>query len=449
MSDQPTNNFKIAYSDETGVSAEQLEFVQQSEIGVGTEVGQHIYTMPKAFRFGAKTNSGNKVGLLVMVAGLLLFMALVYIGYLVLNKKPIFSFRPTVLENNFTPTTTNQPTTVVTTTEAANQVVIDLSDPEQAYLQLRLKLDQASTLEEYLNIFIAGASQDKAHQLAEQAIGLDALSESQKSSTLSISKSMLVSLSAADQIVKEINGDRATLMITKADTGRVAIATMLLENSQWKFDDEHWQDADNSNNSTTTTEIMATSSSSTTVDMAVELSLDSDTDQDGLTDKEEAIVGTKIDQADSDNDGYGDLAELRSGYNPAGSGKIASNSGLKLTQQGRWSALVPAAWLGQSGNDESAIFRPSDGQFIQIVNLSKKPGQDLASWYEEIFTGQAADVVSAGQNQLAVSLDGLTYYVSRPELNYLISLTYNPESTKLLSYSNIFRLVADSLVISN
>jgi len=224
---------------------------------------------------------------------------------------------------------------------------------------------------------------------------------------------------------------------------------MLRENNQWRFDDEHWQDADNSSLSTTTDNSIIPSSSSSTVDMADNFSLDADTDQDGLTDKEEIIVGAKIDQADSDNDGYGDLAELRAGYNPAGSGKIASNNGLKLIKQGRWSTLVPAAWTSQLGRDESAIFRTDDGQFIQAVVLTKKAGQNLTDWYQEIFTDQAADVVSAGRNQLAVSLDGLTYYVSRPELNYLISLTYNPETTKLLSYSNIFRLAADNLAINN
>lgn len=450
MSDQPTNNFKIAYSDEAGVSADQIDFVKQSEVGAGLEAGQHIYTMPKAFRFGPKAKSGNKVGILVMVAGLILFIGLVYVGYLTLSKKPIFSFRPAAPENNTTPIgVDNQAPATTTTTEQPTEIAVDLSDPEQAYLQLRLKLDQASTLEEYLNSFIAGASQDKAYQLAEQTVGLDALSDSQKSSTLSISKSMMVSLSSADQITKDISGDRAVLTITKADTGRVAIVTMLRENNQWKFDDEHWQDAVNTVVDTTTDNSIASSSFSSTIDIAEDFFLDADTDQDGLTDKEEMIVGTKIDQADSDNDGYGDLAELRAGYNPAGSGKIASNGGLKLVKQGRWSTMVPAAWTSQLGRDESAIFRTDDGQFIQVVILTKKAGQNLTDWYQEIFTGQAADVVNVGRNQLAVSLDGLTYYVGRSDLNYLVSLTYNPETTNLLSYSNIFRLAADNLAISN
>lgn len=448
MSDQPTNNPKIAYSDEANVSTDQVEFVKQSEVGTGLEEGQHIYTMPKAFRFGAKVSSGNRVGLLVMLAGLILFSGLVFVGYRVLSQKPIFSFKPIVSDNrSLQPADNSGVSTTPTTSDQTSAVKIDLSDPEQAYLQFRLKLDQASTLEEYFNIFTAGASQAKAHQLAEQTVGLDALSDSQKSSTLSISRSMLVPLSSADQITEEINGSQATLTITKADTGRVAIVKLLLENGQWQFDDEHWQD--NAAIATTTPSAVETSSPTTTIDTAVDFSLDSDTDQDGLTDKEEAILGTKLDKADSDSDGYGDLAELRSGYNPAGNGKIGNNTGLKSIKAGHWTVLAPAIWTDQLGRDESAIFRAEDGQFIQLVSLSKKTGQKLGDWYAEIFTGQIADTSSVGKNQLAVSPDGLTYYITRPELNYLISLTYNLESTKLLSYSNIFQSVAASLIIDN
>jgi hypothetical protein len=447
MSDQPINNFKIVYSDEVGISPEQIEFVKQSEVEAGVEVGQHIYTMPKTFRFGPKTKSGNKTGLLVMTVGLFLFVGLVYVGYSVLNKKMIFSFRPPESKNNIVVSSTGNELITPVSPSQPSEVVIDLSDPEQAYLQLRLKLDNASTLEEYLNIFVSGASQIKAHQLAEQIIDLEAMSASQKSSTLSISKSMLTPIVSADQITKEINGNQATLLITKADTGRVALVKLLLEDNQWKFDDEYWQDAQSAI-VTTTPEIVA-SSSTTTVAVVDDFSLDIDTDQDGLTDKEETVLGTNSDQADSDGDGYGDLAELRNGYNPAGSGKIINNTGLKSAQQGKWSILAPAIWISQLGSDDSAIFRAGDGQFIQLVSLSKLVGQDLNNWYEEIFIGQTADVTIVGNNQLAISPDGLTYYVARPALNYLISLTYNPESTKLLSYSNIFRLAADSLIINN
>ena len=41
-----------------------------------------------------------------------------------------------------------------------------------------------------------------------------------------------------------------------------------------------------------------------------------DSDQDGLTDQEEQMIGTDPFKADTDGDGYSDGKEVRSGYNP-------------------------------------------------------------------------------------------------------------------------------------
>jgi len=49
-----------------------------------------------------------------------------------------------------------------------------------------------------------------------------------------------------------------------------------------------------------------------------------DTDQDGLSDKLEAQLGTNRLVRDTDADGYGDGVELRLGYNPAASGRATA-----------------------------------------------------------------------------------------------------------------------------
>ncbi|HNW55527.1 MAG TPA: hypothetical protein PKN62_00370 [bacterium] len=448
MSEQPTNNSKIAYSDETGDLSEKIEFVKQSEVKEGDSTGQRIYTMPKAFRFKAKSSSGNnKTGLAVMAIGVLLLAVLVYVGYRAINQKPIFDFNPT----NTTENQANQPTTTPTSTDQqaveneSGEIFVNTEDPEQVYLQLRLKLDQALTLKDYLNIFAAGASQAKAHQILEQSEGLDSLSESQAANTLSISRTMMIELSPTDQITKEINGDTATLTITKQD-GQIAIVKMVKESGAWKFDDEQKQAV--TTQPIVTVEPEASSTPSSTIDVSDDLLLDTDTDQDGLTDKEETIFGTNANQADSDSDGYADLAEIRSGYNPIGQDKISKNKGLVSVKHGKWSVLAPATWNSQLGKDDSAIFRASDNQFVQLVTLPKKSSQELAEWYQEMFDGQTADVMVVDGRQVAVSPDGLVFYVTQSRLDYIVSLTYNPEETKLLSYSNILRLMASSLVFN-
>ena len=52
------------------------------------------------------------------------------------------------------------------------------------------------------------------------------------------------------------------------------------------------------------------------------LFIDKDTDEDGLTDTEEATYGTEIDNPDTDGDGYSDGSEVENGYNPAGEGEL-------------------------------------------------------------------------------------------------------------------------------
>jgi hypothetical protein len=49
-----------------------------------------------------------------------------------------------------------------------------------------------------------------------------------------------------------------------------------------------------------------------------------DTDADGLDDQEEVQYGTDLYSVDTDHDGYGDFDELKSGYNPAGQGRLES-----------------------------------------------------------------------------------------------------------------------------
>lgn len=51
-----------------------------------------------------------------------------------------------------------------------------------------------------------------------------------------------------------------------------------------------------------------------------------DTDQDGLSDADEATYGTDVLDSDTDNDGYLDGAEVQNGYNPKGTGELNINN---------------------------------------------------------------------------------------------------------------------------
>lgn len=60
-----------------------------------------------------------------------------------------------------------------------------------------------------------------------------------------------------------------------------------------------------------------------------------DTDHDGLQDVLEESLGTSSIDADSDDDGYGDWAEISGGYNPVGSGRVTFDSTLAHNLSGR------------------------------------------------------------------------------------------------------------------
>ena len=52
------------------------------------------------------------------------------------------------------------------------------------------------------------------------------------------------------------------------------------------------------------------------------ISSNKDSDNDGLSDKDEAVYGTDPKRADTDGDGYLDGDEIKNGYNPLGEGKL-------------------------------------------------------------------------------------------------------------------------------
>ena len=64
---------------------------------------------------------------------------------------------------------------------------------------------------------------------------------------------------------------------------------------------------------------------SAAIEAAPKADAEIDSDNDGLSDAEEIIYGTDINNPDSDGDGYLDGDEVRGGYNPNGEGKIPVN----------------------------------------------------------------------------------------------------------------------------
>jgi len=67
---------------------------------------------------------------------------------------------------------------------------------------------------------------------------------------------------------------------------------------------------------TAASSVVASATPATVVDPNI------DSDNDGLTDAQEKVLGTDPHNPDTDGDGYLDGAEVKSGYNPLGAGKL-------------------------------------------------------------------------------------------------------------------------------
>ncbi len=80
-----------------------------------------------------------------------------------------------------------------------------------------------------------------------------------------------------------------------------------------------------------------------------------DTDQDGLPDKMEEAIGSDVYNKDSDGDGYLDGAEVESGYNPNGEGKIIIDQNLANSLRGK---IV----LQVESRGEAWYINPDDGK---------------------------------------------------------------------------------------
>jgi hypothetical protein len=101
-----------------------------------------------------------------------------------------------------------------------------------------------------------------------------------------------------------------------------------------------------------------------------------DTDNDGLTDAEEAIFGTDSSVPDSDGDGFTDGSEVKSGYDPStAKAKLASSARFQTVKIGSVnSALIPETWTSAETEVGITINTFTPALFlISIPTLADKP----------------------------------------------------------------------------
>lgn len=178
-----------------------------------------------------------------------------------------------------------------------------------------------------------------------------------------------------------------------------------------------------------------------------------DTDGDGLTDDEELVLQTNLSEIDSDQDGYLDLAEVKSGYDPLGAGRLVESKGLIAHQDptSRFTILHPVAWTRQSlNNGYTLIISAPDNSLFQVSVQNNPRQQAIADWYAETFEIQA-DSYGRFKNgtgwEGVMSEDGVNFYLTDSKLQNIYAISYIPVISSRLAYLNIYQMMIDNFQI--
>lgn len=162
-----------------------------------------------------------------------------------------------------------------------------------------------------------------------------------------------------------------------------------------------------------------------------------DSDGDGLTDEEEALLGTNPNAADSDGDGFSDLAELKGGYSPTEKGaKITASPWIHVAQWNGLSWLLPTAWtwtVDPVDPNHVTVSAPPEGNISFLVQEG-----DIANAVAG--AGSTGYVTKSGISGLK-SADGLTYAFPVNGKTLIVKI----EMTNPAQLPNIIDFVAGSI----
>jgi len=179
-----------------------------------------------------------------------------------------------------------------------------------------------------------------------------------------------------------------------------------------------------------------------------------DSDNDGLNDIEEILLGCDSNLKDSDGDGYEDKSELFKMYNPSGKGKLIVNPNIKQYRNltNNYSLYYLSSWSVNENKNDSIIFQIGEfDQFIQIIIQENIKNQTIEEWYKEQFSVSVIDNSQKVYKKAWTGIknkDGLIVYLLSPLKDKIFILTYSVPEGGILNYQNIFEMMIKSLEIN-
>lgn len=182
-----------------------------------------------------------------------------------------------------------------------------------------------------------------------------------------------------------------------------------------------------------------------------------DTDKDGLTDAEELLLGTDMNNPDSDGDIYLDGQEVISLYNPLGTDpEKIEFSGIVSTYVNttfNYEIFYPVKWIAKSVDkaDVEIMFSSTQTEFVNLIVEENKDNLSVRDWYKKIAPDVADSDLIDFTNKHGVSglrsPDGFTVYFAKDNLIYIIS--YNIGLKDSADYPNLYKMMVESFIFTN
>jgi len=409
----------------------------------------NIYVMPEKFRVVRKQKNGAKAtGILIMAIGAAILAGASALAYFYLTKaepseKPSFSAGDVRTEKTKkTPRTMKQKKTAEKEKPAVVPVKVD--SPKDDYLKAKAELDKVNNFNDFERLILKYGSQKRIKELEKEKKEVENAPDSFKNNIVSlVIRQSMPKLNEISGIKTEIKGNVAVLSAVAVNSGKQGTIIMEREDGVWKLSSESWEDAKGQERGNENDEIKEKSA----------LKSGTDSDKDGLTDKEEAALGSDPSSPDSDGDGYLDLDEVLSLYNPAGKGKIENSFAVQRYENETYgyALLYPSDWtINKMKSDDSVIFKSSDNYFIQVIVQKNIDNQFIDEWYGQQFNAENIDDsrrVFGNKWSGIRNDDGLTVYLTDDDYNYIYTIAYSLGDREISEYGNIFEMMIKSFTL--
>jgi hypothetical protein len=184
---------------------------------------------------------------------------------------------------------------------------------------------------------------------------------------------------------------------------------------------------------------------------AVVLAEASDSDGDGLSDPEEAMIGTEATMQDSDGDGFGDGAELSSGYDPT-TPRLAISASPRFRLATIGSSLqvnLPAAWTvgADTTSPGSEAIQTGTPTTFSVRTSPLPEGTTFMNWYaanEPMGDATSLRSITTKQGYRAYQTsDRLQTYIEIP--GSIVIVTYRPNASASYDFRALYEYVIQTI----